>query len=188
MQFGKARLPVLLETEDACNANGFSPIASLYLPHVLTYSAFSFNFWDDERAKKMMQMLNFCGRWFLGRSFSTGIKTMAGPIIVSALLLCFFLRLFPVFFLLWFFRVPRFCSSFSPGFFSALLRWFGVFSWRWIIRLTNACSFPALHLRFENKGKAGLLSFCSLPISLFLGPLSVFVHALHWPVSSALFF
>jgi hypothetical protein len=63
-----------------------------------------------------------------------------------------------------------------------------VCSWRRIIRLTNACSFPALHLRFENKGKAGLLSFCSLPISLFLGPLSVFVHAPHWPLVSALFF
>jgi hypothetical protein len=63
-----------------------------------------------------------------------------------------------------------------------------VCSWRRIIRLTNACSFPALHLRFENKGKAGLLSFCSLPISLFLGPLSVFVHAPHWPLGSALFF
>jgi hypothetical protein len=62
-----------------------------------------------------------------------------------------------------------------------------VCSWRRIIRLTNACSFPALHLRFENKGKAGLLSFCSLPISLFSGPLSVFVHAPHWPLGSALF-
>jgi hypothetical protein len=38
-----------------------------------------------------------------------------------------------------------------------------VCSWRRIIRLTNACSFPALHLRFENKGKAGLLSFFCLP-------------------------
>jgi len=33
-------------------------------------------------------------------------------------------------------------------------------------------------LRFESKGKAGKLSFCSLPVSLFLGPLSVFVRAL----------
>ena len=80
------------------------------------------------------------------------------------------------------------CSSFSPVFLSSFFRWFGVCSWRRIIRLTNACSFPALHLRFENKGKAGLLSFCSLPISLFLGPLSVFVHAPHWPLGSALFF
>jgi len=89
-------------------------------------------------------------------------------------------------FLLWFFCVPRFCSSFSPVFLSSLFRWFGVCSWRRITRLTKACSFPALHLRFENKGKAGLLSFCSLPISLFLGPFSVFVHALHWPLGSAL--
>jgi hypothetical protein len=44
MQERKARLPVLLETEDAWSADGFSPIASLYLPPVLTFSAFSFNF------------------------------------------------------------------------------------------------------------------------------------------------
>jgi len=80
-----------------------------------------------------------------------------------------------------------FFSAFSLVFLSSLFRWFGVCSWRRIIRLTNACSFPAPHLRFENKGKAGLLSFCSLPISLFLGPLSVFVHAPHWPLGSALF-
>ena len=39
MQFGKACLPVLLETEDACSVDGFSPIASLYLLPVLTSSA-----------------------------------------------------------------------------------------------------------------------------------------------------
>jgi len=77
-------------------------------------------------------------------------------------------------------------SAFSLVFLSSLFRWFGVCSWRRIIRLTNACSFPALHLRFENKGKAGLLSICSLPISLFLGPLFVFVHAPYWPLGSAL--
>jgi len=86
-------------------------------------------------------------------------------------------------FLLWFFCSSVLCFL---GFFQFSFRWFGVCSWRRIIRLTNACSFPALHLRFENKGKAGLLSFCSLPISLFLGPLSVFVHALHWPLGFAL--
>ena len=85
------------------------------------------------------------------------------------------------------FLSPGFFSAFSLVFLSSLFRWFGVCSWRRIIRLTNACSFPAPHLRFENKGKAGLLSFCSLPISLFLGPLSVFVHAPHWPLGSALF-
>ena len=86
----------------------------------------------------------------------------------------------------WFSDRGLFFSVSPLGLFVFLLWWFRVCSWRWIIRLTNACSFPALHLRFENKGKAGLLSFCSLPISLFLGPLSVFVHALHWPLGSAL--
>jgi len=92
---------------------------------------------------------------------------------IGVLLLCFFflpsdLLFLPLFFL------------------SSLFRSFGVCSWRWIIRLTNACRFPTLHLRFENKGKADLLSFCSLPISLFLGPLSVFIHALHWPLGSVI--
>jgi len=91
-------------------------------------------------------------------------------------------------------RVLLLCFFFLPSdllflplfFLNSLFRSFGVCSWRWIIRLTNACRFPALHLRFENKGKADLLSFCSLPISLFLGPLSVFVHALHWPLGSVI--
>jgi len=73
--------------------------------------------------------------------------------------------------------VYLFCSvflRFSSLFFSVSFLvspwWFGVCSWRWIIRLTNACSFSALHLRFESKGKSGMLSFCSLPVSLFLVP------------------
>jgi hypothetical protein len=64
-----------------------------------------------------------------------------------------------------------------------------VCSWRRIIRLTNTCSFSALHLRFESKGKAGMLSFCSLPVSLFFGPLLFSEHlsTLSRPVSSLVF-
>ncbi|KAJ6921655.1 hypothetical protein NC652_015548 [Populus alba x Populus x berolinensis] len=38
-------------------------------------------------------------------------------------------------------------------------------------RLTEPCSFSALRLRFESKGKAGNAIFCSLLVSLFLVPL-----------------
>ena len=77
----------------------------------------------------------------------------------------------------------------APGFFLVSPWWFGVCSWRRIIRLTNTCSFSALHLRFESKGKAGMLSFCSLPVSLFFGPLLFSEHlsTLSRPVSSLVF-
>ena len=157
----------------------------------------------------------FCGSWSVPPFFQFFLCFCFPRFLVSPALRGFFFspvlgllfsQFSPGFFSLsaWLFRVPSFSflvsrplspPFLSPGFFpafslvflSSLFRWFGVCSWRRIIRLTNACSFPALHLRFENKGKAGLLSFCSLPISLFLGPLSVFVHAPHWPLGSALF-
>jgi len=67
IQEGKTRLPVLLETENACSADGFSPIASFYLPPLLTLSAFSFfflcNFWSQEDDEEV---------GLLGISFDSG--------------------------------------------------------------------------------------------------------------------
>jgi len=90
MQGGKVRLPVLLEIEDACSADGFSPSASLYLPSMLTCLRFPFVFLAAFEAKKMMKRPACCEFvLILGFSLSAGTKAMAKPILLSVLLLDF---------------------------------------------------------------------------------------------------
>jgi hypothetical protein len=50
----KKRAYLLLETEDACSADGFSPTASFYLPSVLTCLRVLFVFSAAFEAEKMM--------------------------------------------------------------------------------------------------------------------------------------
>jgi len=94
----KKRAYLLLETEDACSADGFSPTASLYLPSVLTCLRFPFVFSAAFEAEKMMKRPACCEFvLILGLSLSAGTKAMAKPILLSVLplyfsfsLLCFF--------------------------------------------------------------------------------------------------
>jgi hypothetical protein len=102
MQEGKVRLPVLLETEDACSADGFSPTASLFLPSVLTCLRFLFVFSAAFETKKMMKRPACCEFvLILGLSLSAGTKAMAKtntPLCVAPSLFL----LFSVFFFVWF--------------------------------------------------------------------------------------
>ena len=77
-----------------------------------------------------------------------------------------------------------FCFDSDSGFFfSAIILLFYFFyfngsewwSWRWMPRLTNACSFYALRLRSESKGKAGNAVFLLSPCFFVLVYLPVFV-------------
>jgi len=68
---------LVLETEDACSADGSSPMVSLYLPSVLILSAFPLRF--SQRLLKPRRWWR--GRpavnWLLILGFSAGTKTMA---------------------------------------------------------------------------------------------------------------
>ena len=95
----KTRAYLLLETEDACSADGFSSTGSLYLPSVLTCMRFLFVFSASFEAEKMMKRPT-CYEFvlILGLSLSAGTKAMAEPILLSVSLLyfsfsfsCFFL-------------------------------------------------------------------------------------------------
>jgi hypothetical protein len=85
----KTQAYLLLETEDVCSADGFSPTASLYLPSVLTCMHFLFVFSTAFEAEKMMKR-TACYEFvlILGLSLSTATKAMAEPILHPVLLLC----------------------------------------------------------------------------------------------------
>jgi len=121
MQEGKVRLPILLETEDACSADGFSPTASLFLPSVLTCLRFLFVFSAAFETKKMMKRPACCEFvLILGLSLSAVTKAMAKtntPLCVAPSLFL----LFSVFF----FCLVRPLSFFPPCFFCSPL--FSVF-------------------------------------------------------------
>jgi hypothetical protein len=119
MQEGKVCLPVLLETKDACSADGFSPTASLYLPSVLTCLRFLFVFSAVFEAKKMMKR-PACSEFvfIMGLSLFAGTKAMAKtntPLCVAPSLFL----LFSMFFFVWFVLSVSFLPVFfcSPLFF-----------------------------------------------------------------------
>jgi len=116
----KTQAYLLLETEDVCSADGFSPTASLYLPSVLTCMHFLFVFSTAFEAEKMMKR-TACYEFvlILGLSLSTATKAMAEPILHPVLLLCFSFSFLCFFFLVraLCFVPLYFCSSsllFSP--------------------------------------------------------------------------
>ena len=106
----KKRAYLLLETEDACSADGFSPTASLYLPSVLTCLRFPFVFSAAFEAEKMMKRPACCEFvLILGLSLSAGTKAMAKPILLSVLPLYFSFSLLS-FFSVWFVLSVSFLS------------------------------------------------------------------------------
>jgi len=108
----KKRAYLLLETEDACSADGSSPMVSLYLPSVLTLSAFPLRF--SQRLLKPRRWWR--GRpavnWLLILGFLQEQKQWQKPIPLAVLLLD--VSLLSVFFLcfvlcfVWFPSVPLF--------------------------------------------------------------------------------
>ena len=102
----KKRAYLLLETEDACSADGFLPTASLYLPSALTCLHVPFVFSAAFEAEKVMKRPTYFELvLILCLSLSAGTKAMAKPILLSVLLLYIsfsFLRFFFCF-ILWFF-------------------------------------------------------------------------------------
>ena len=110
--------PVVLETEDACSADGSSPMVSLYLPSVLTLSAFPLRF--SQRLLKPRRW--WSGRpavnWLLILGFLQGQKQWRKPIPLAVFLLDF--SLLSVFFLcfvlcsVWFPSVPWISTSAVP--------------------------------------------------------------------------
>ena len=118
----KTRAYLLLETEDACSADGFSPTASLYLPSVLTCMRFLFVFSASFEAEKMMKRPT-CYEFvlILGLSLSAGTKAMAEPILLSVSLLYFSFS-FSCFFFVRFVLSVSFLSVFVPRPFCSLPR------------------------------------------------------------------
>jgi hypothetical protein len=96
----KKRAYLLLETEDACNADGFLPTASLYLPSMLTCLRFLFVFSATFEVEKMMKRSACCEFvLILGLSLSAGTKAIAKPILLVVLLLYFSFSFLCFFFL-----------------------------------------------------------------------------------------
>jgi hypothetical protein len=110
----KKRAYLLLETEDACNADGFLPTASLYLPSMLTCLRFLFVFSATFEVEKMMKRSACCEFvLILGLSLSAGTKAIAKPILLVVLLLYFSFS-FLCFFFVWFMLSASFLSVFVP--------------------------------------------------------------------------